>query len=238
MELTSLGYIGVRSDRLEDWNGFATGLLGMQRVDRGPSMSAFRMDDRKQRLVVNAGAGDAPCFLGWEVGHAADLETLAARLEANAVAVAWGSRSLAAERCVARLITFRDPAGQRLEAFWGPEAAPAPFAPGRPVSGFKTGPLGMGHVVLHVADVEPLVPFYRDLLGFRVSDYGLTPYKLFFFHLNNRHHSFAMIGSGQTGLHHFMVEMRSLDDVGRDTTWPSLRTGGWPTSPCAPRASS
>ena len=47
--------------------------------------------------------------------------------------------------------------------------------------------------------------------GFRVSDFGVTPYKLFFFHLNNRHHSFAMIGSGRTGLHHFMVEMHSLD---------------------------
>jgi hypothetical protein len=30
--------------------------------------------------------------------------------------------------------------------------------------------------VLNVEDVEPLLPFYRDLLGFRVSDYGLKPY--------------------------------------------------------------
>jgi len=225
MEITSLGYVGIRSDRLEDWNAFAAGLLGMQRVDRGPSMGAFRMDDRKQRLIVNADADDEPCFLGWEVAQAQDLETLAARLEANGTAVAWGTQALAGERCVSRLIVFRDPAGQRLEAFWGPEAAATPFVPGRPVSGFKTGPLGMGHVVLNVADVEPLVPFYRDLLGFRVSDYGLQPYKLFFFHLNDRHHSFAMIGSGRTGLHHFMVEMHSLDDVGQGYDLAQLQDG-------------
>jgi len=73
----------------------------------------------------------------------------------------------------------------------------------------------MGHAVLHVKDVDLLLPFYRDLLGFKVSDYGHTPYKLYFFHLNSRHHSFAMVGSGQTGLHHIMVELLSLDDVGQ-----------------------
>ena len=36
-ELTALGYIGVRSTRLADWGNHATGLLGMQAVDRvGP----------------------------------------------------------------------------------------------------------------------------------------------------------------------------------------------------------
>jgi 2,3-dihydroxybiphenyl 1,2-dioxygenase len=109
--------------------------------------------------------------------------------------------------------------------FHGPAVASDPFRPGRPLSGFRTGPLGMGHVVINVVDVEPLLPFYRDLLGFQVSDYGLTPYKLYFFHLNGRHHSFAMIGSGKTGLHHFMVELCSLDDVGQGYDLAELDAG-------------
>ena len=60
-----------------------------------------------------------------------------------------------------------------------------------------------------------MLPFYRDILDFRVSDYGLTPYGLYFFHINGRHHSFAMVGSGQAGFHHFMVEFQNLDDVGQ-----------------------
>ena len=60
-----------------------------------------------------------------------------------------------------------------------------------------------------------MLPFYRDLLDFHVSDYGLTPYPLYFFHVNGRHHSFAMVGSGQTGFHHFMVEFQNLDDAGQ-----------------------
>ena len=90
-----------------------------------------------------------------------------------------------------------------------------PFIPGRPISGFKAGPLGMGHAVLHTADIDALLPFYRDILGFRLSDYGLQPIPLYFFHVNGRHHSFAMLGTGQTGFHHFMVEYTNLDDVGQ-----------------------
>ncbi len=214
-ELTALGYIGVRSSRLDDWGSYATGLLGMQQVDRGGATRAFRMDNRKQRLVVAGDDGDGLDFFGWELADAAALDRLAARLEAHGIAVQRAPRTLADERHVADLIVFHDPAGNRLEAFHGPAIATEKFKPGRPISGFRTGPLGMGHAVINVENVEKLLPFYRDILGFHVTDYGLKPYKLYFFHINGRHHSFAMIGSGKTGLHHFMIELYSLDDVGQ-----------------------
>src|SRR5271165_4283339 len=184
--LTALGYVGIRSLRLDEWDSYATRLLGMQQVDRGGAVRAFRMDDRKQRLVVAGGEGEGLGFLGWEATDAAALDALAARLDAHGIEVNRAPRSLADERHVADLILFEDPAGNRLEVFHGPAVADDPFRPSRPISGFRTGPLGMGHAVLNVEDVEPLLPFYRDLLGFRVSDYGLKPYKLYFFHINGR----------------------------------------------------
>lgn len=215
MVLKALGYVGIESSKLDDWSDFATKLLGMQQVDRAGPVRAFRMDDRKQRLVVTGAQDDNLGFLGWEVEARADLETLAARLDRNNVAVSLEGRALAEERRVTELISFRDPGGYRVEVFWKPEIASDPFVPGRPISGFKTGPLGMGHVVLQVDNVEQALCFYRDLLGLKVTDYGLTPYPLYFFHINGRHHSFAMLGSGRRSFHHFMVEMQSLDDVGQ-----------------------
>lgn len=223
--VTALGYIGVNSERLDDWGSYATRLLGMQQVDRGGAVRAFRMDDRKQRLVVTGDEGEGLGFLGWEVADAAALDAVAARLEAHEVKVLRATRSLADARHVADLVLFEDPEGNRLEVFHGQAVAGAPFRPCRPISGFRTGPLGMGHAVLNVEDVEPLLPFYRDLLGFRVSDYGLKPYKLYFFHVNGRHHSFAMVGSGKRGLHHFMVELCSLDDVGQGYDLAQLDEG-------------
>ena len=65
MELKSLGYIGVNSAKLEDWSTLATKLLGMQAVDLASRTRAFRMDDRKQRLVVDSEEGEGLGFVGW-----------------------------------------------------------------------------------------------------------------------------------------------------------------------------
>ena len=94
--------------------------------------------------------------------------------------VARGSRALADERLVRDLIVFNDPLGNRLEAFHGAETASDPFVPGRAMSGFRTGPLGLGHVVFNVETsetIQQLLPFYRDLLGFRLTDYYSHPFE-------------------------------------------------------------
>src|ERR1700742_2730140 len=176
MSVQALGYIGLRAKDLGDWSTFGVNFLGMQRVDKTQRSMAFRMGDRKQRVIIDADGGQGIGFFGWEVADAAAMDTLAVKLEAAGVNVARGSRALADERHVKDLIVFQDPTGTRIEAFHGPEVASAPFAPGRNISGFRTGPLGMGHVVLHCEDIEQMTAFYEGLLGFRLSDYFLRPY--------------------------------------------------------------
>lgn len=214
-ELLSLGYVGVASDRLEDWTGFARTILGMEVIERGRAGIALRMDDRKQRPLIERGGGEGCRFFGWEVADAASLDRLGATLEVAGVAVRREARTVTDRRCVAELLSFRDPSGNRLEAFYGAQSVDAPFLPGRCISGFRTGPLRVGHVVLTTADIGALLPFYRDVLGFRLSDYTLRPFKVYFMHINERHHSFAMVETGVEGVHHVMVELFSLDDVGQ-----------------------
>src|SRR3954454_4251475 len=54
MPVEALGYVRARAKSLEDWAGYGPGLLGLQRVDRSRTSLAFRMDDRKQRIIVEA----------------------------------------------------------------------------------------------------------------------------------------------------------------------------------------
>ena len=214
MTLSAFGYASLRSDRIDDWAEYGAKFLGLQLVERTKSALKFRMDDRKQRIVVSA-EDTAENVFGWEVEDRAALDALAGRLEAAKVLVTRVPAAVAALRGVRDAIGFQDPAGTKLEAFHGAETADAPFVPGRAISGFRTGTLGMGHVVLHVKSVEDLRWFYQDVLGFKLSDYILKPFKAFFFHLNPRHHSLAMIETGRAGIHHIMMELYSLDDVGQ-----------------------
>src|SRR5258705_10948459 len=100
MDIQGLGYVGIRAKSLEDWTSFGTQFLGMQLVERSGKTLALRMDDRKQRVIVDEDGGEGVAFFGWEVSDAGALDQLAARLEQAGVGGSRGSRALAPERRV------------------------------------------------------------------------------------------------------------------------------------------
>src|SRR5437773_9186058 len=133
MALDSLVYFGVRTRNLDDWSSFGQKCLGLQLVDRSRKTLTFRMDDRRQRIVIHEDAmsdGHRAAFMGWEVSGSDALNQLAAALEASKVKVERASRATADERRAKELISFDDPVGNRLEALHGADVARHPFRPG------------------------------------------------------------------------------------------------------------
>jgi catechol 2,3-dioxygenase-like lactoylglutathione lyase family enzyme len=131
MAVQALGYLGISTQDIDEWSDFATRQLGSQLVDRGVSRRAFRVDDRRQRFVVDKERPDAERFFGWEVADAAGFDALAGKLEAAGVAVQREPATLVDQRFVPDLISFRDPAGNRLEVFHGLRLADTAFTPAR-----------------------------------------------------------------------------------------------------------
>ena len=91
---------------------------------------------------------------------------------------------------------------------------------------FVTGDQGLGHVVLPVLNDSETLAFYTDLLGFRLRDSMRMPGEFFgrpggqvwmrFLGCCPRHHSLALAPmSPAAGIVHLMVEVATLDDVGR-----------------------
>lgn len=124
-----------------------------------------------------------------------------------------------AEACLARgvlgLLCFDDPAGIALELFYGRMAPTEPFV--SPIgTKFVTGPLGLGHVVFRVPNYDATLKFYREVLGFRITDvWRGDSGSAVFMHCNSRHHSLALRdGVTSPELIHFMVEVDSVDSVG------------------------
>ncbi|MDO8434167.1 MAG: biphenyl-2,3-diol 1,2-dioxygenase [Candidatus Binatus sp.] len=219
--IAGLGYLGIGVSNLPAWEDFATNVLGLQVSGRDERTLALRMDEYRQRFVLHAGGNDDVAYVGWEVRDAAAMQAVASRLRETGIKVEAGSAEEAAARGVTELAKFDDPNGLATEIFYGPLMRfEEPFHSPRAISGFVTGEQGLGHIVLAVRDLEQSLHFYRDILGFRISDFidmSFGPMKatLAFFHCNARHHSLAIIAAPlPKRLLHFMLQTKSVDDVG------------------------
>lgn len=221
-EIEALGYIGVEVADMERWLHFAGNLLGVPASRREDGSVDLRLDAYASRIRLIEGPRDDLAFVGWEVRDAAALETLTARLADAGIVVERPGLETAKDRRVADLIRFSDPEGAVLEAFYGPlQRTEAPPVSPHGVR-FKTGRQGLGHVVLACRDKATMMDFYTGLLGFRVSDHIETevipgrPLSISFLRCNGRHHSLALAPVPiPRKIVHLMVEVESLDDVGR-----------------------
>jgi 2,3-dihydroxybiphenyl 1,2-dioxygenase len=214
MRIDSLGYAGVSATDLAAWGSFAGGVLGVQVREEGESL-ALRLDERACRIRVHSARENALAYLGWDVGDSEQLAAAVRELTASGVRVQAASAEELRLRRVDEMAWLVDPLGNRLELFRGLAHAEDALDPPRPCAGFRTGELGFGHAVLAVPRIDDVVPFYRDVLGLRLSDYANQPFRAVFFHVNARHHSLALIEAEQSGLHHLMIEALSIDDLGR-----------------------
>ena len=217
MPVQALGYIGVDARDFDPWRRFATDVFAMQVVERGPDALACRVDDRCQRVLVQRSDRDGPAFFGFETAGAEEMKETAGKLEAAGFKVTRANEKELTLRGVDEMAWCRDPAGNRIELFHGQATGEGPFTAPRPHGGFRTGTMGMGHMVLHAEDIDAMSAFYRELLGLRLSDYMVKPYRLMFLRANPRHHSVGLLQSKQNGVHHVMLEVLALDDERRKT---------------------
>ena len=217
--IDQLGYLAFEVSDLPGWEAFATGVLGFGVAGRRDGGLSLRMDGHAQRFFLSSGPADDLVAVGWQVADEATLDAAVARLRAAGHDVREGTPEEAAARQVVRLFVVRDPAGLRVELCFGPARAETPFVSPLVRSGFVADEHGLGHLVISAPDNAATSAFYQDLLGFRLSDritcefYG-HPVDITFLHTNARHHSLAFGGPQPKRLHHFLVEVKSLDDVG------------------------
>lgn len=228
MQIRSLGYVGVGSPRAREWERFGPEVLGTPLWDEPRDGVYLRLDERAYRIAVHPAARDELEYVGWEVSGPAAVEEAADELGRAGFPPTRGSEDELRRRHVEGLVAFRDPWGIRHEIFYGQRSLMG-FRPTRDISGFVTAELGLGHVVLALPDLPAATRFLVEVLGFRVSDFIDLPFPLAFFHCNPRHHTIAVGQPGPVvGLHHVMLELGDLNDVG--TTYELCRRSGVPIS--------
>ncbi|EME57329.1 extradiol dioxygenase [Rhodococcus ruber BKS 20-38] len=224
-DIKSLGYIKIQTDDMDRWRTFAFDVLGFAEGS-GPEPGALylRMDERTARIVVVPGDSDRVVDVGWEVRDHAALARVRRSVEAAGVAVKVLSVDEADARRAEEVIAFQDPSGTSVEVFHGPVLDHSPVVTPHG-DRFVTGAQGLGHVVLPVTDPEATFGFYTEVLGFLPrgafrlpTPPEVGPMRIRFLGVNQRHHSLALMpvrAGKDPGLIHIMVEVDTLDAVGR-----------------------
>ena len=224
-ELRGLGYLEIQTKDVDRWRELTVDALGFA-VGSGPDPDALylRMDERRARLVVVPGDSDRVRVVGWEVRDQFALAAVGRRVEASGTAVKVLSQAECDHRGVEQAIAFDDPAGTPVEVFFGPLLDHSPVLTGH-AQQFVTAAQGMGHIVLPTTCMDETVSFYAEVLGFRPRGSMRikggkpdNPRRVRFLGINRRHHSLAIAPAPhgeEPGLIHLMVEVDSLDAVGR-----------------------
>lgn len=224
-DIKSLGYIKIQTSDIDRWRSFAFDVLGFAQGS-GPEPDALylRMDERPARIIVVPGDTDQVVHVGWEVRDGLALQRVRDTIERAGFAVKPLSVEEADDRRVEDVFAVTDPTGTTAEVFFGPALDHSPVVTPFGAT-FVTGAQGLGHVVLPTIDPAGAFAFYSETLGFlprgamrlpAPPEFG--PLRIRFFGVNERHHSMALCPAphgGAPGLVHIMVEVDSLDAVGR-----------------------
>lgn len=223
-EIKGLGYVRVIATDMDRWRELGYEVLGFA-PGSGDEDDAlhFRLDERQARISVIRGEVNRVTAVGWEVRDQLALRRLQATLDEAGVGHEAMSQELCDRRRVEGGITCKDPGGTPLEFFYGPVLEHSPVLTKYGQS-FVTGAQGLGHVVMPITNFEESYVFYSEVLGFlprgafRMTPPGVPPQRIRFLGCNQRHHSLAIMPSLEgrdPGLIHVMVEVDSLDAVGR-----------------------
>ncbi|WP_084421489.1 VOC family protein [Henriciella litoralis] len=226
MSGAQLGYVRFGAQDPEQWKTLLCDMLGMQLLEgSADEMIRMKMDDHPFRYLIEPHEEDKLLGMGWELSSQAEWDALLDRLSGAGVEVQDGTTDGAELRCVTAYATASDPDGNPLEFYYGRTGMGKPYEPQLDIKGFMTRHMGLGHIVIPAPQQDTTHAFYRDLMGFGLSDILTLPpmfeegpeQRIVFMHGQNpRHHSLALYNFPiPSGCVHIMAEVGSLDEVGQ-----------------------
>lgn len=135
--------------------------------------------------------------IAFEVDTDAELAALAARLKQSGVELSLEARD--GDPDAGDTLWFNDPEGNRIEVSVAPDDAL--ILPSANIEGRRTRmrPYGLQHLAIRTSQLETMVDFYTEALGFDISDWLLR--ECAWLRCNSDHHTITLI-SGKQDIDH------------------------------------
>jgi len=206
VNVTKLAHVGLNAVDLSNQAEFYNDKWGLQPVDQFGREVFFRAAGPAHHvLTLHEHESAGLHHIALEVASPDDLDRAFDELSAAGVQVLTApAREL--EPGIDKAIRFKDPDGFLVELVAGVDRIADPYGQ-RDVK-----PQDLNHVVLNVGNADRSEAFYRDLLGFKLTDRFING--LSFWACDANHHSlaFGQARDGQPAFHHAAFDMRDWED--------------------------
>ncbi len=206
VKVIKLAHVGLNAVDLSTQAEFYNDKWGLERIDEFGREMFFRAEGPAHHvLTLHENSAPGMHHVALEVATPDDIDRAYEELQAAGVEVVTPPAQ-ELEPGVSKAIRFKDPDGFMVELVAGVDQVADPF-------GLRDAkPRDLNHVVLNVVSADRSEAFYRDLLGFKLTDRFVGG--LSFWACNANHHSLAFgeARDGQPTFHHAAFEMKDWEE--------------------------
>src|SRR5205823_1589855 len=206
IKVVKLAHVGLNAVDLSKQAEFYNDKWGLERIDEFGREMFFRAEGPDHHVLTlheNDAAGTHHVAL--EVGSIDEIDRAYEELQAQGIDVV-SPPTQELEPGVAKAIRFKDPDGFLVELVAGVDPVLDPYG-ARDVK-----PQALNHVVLNVGDADRSEAFYRDTLGFRLTDRFIGGLSFWTCNLNHHSLAFGQARDGTSSFHHAAFEMKDWED--------------------------
>jgi catechol-2,3-dioxygenase len=203
-----LGHATLTTPDIERQVAYYTEVVGLTLIAREDKRAVLATRQGLEAIALEPGAPNALARLAFQVAPGSDLGEVEHALAQHGLAT---ERRLDVTPGIAEAVMFKDPKGTLVELF-----ADYAFAQeDRSLMGVM--PIKLGHVAYRVDDVQKVVKFYTDVLGFRVSDWRDDTFA--FLRCAVDHHTVNFVQDEEPQLHHIAFEVKDWAEIQRASEW-------------------
>ena len=202
IKVRRLGHATLATPDLDAQTDYYSRILGLSIIEKGKDRVFLGTKQGLEAIELVRGEAGQLTRLSFQIGPGGDLAEVARELQKHGIKC---ERRTGISPGVADSLTFEDPKGTPVDLyaeykFAKPDGIPSIF-----------NILKLGHVAYRVLDVQKIVRFYCDVLGFRVSDWRGDFFV--FLRCNTDHHSLNFIIDEKPQLHHIAFEVIDWSEI-------------------------
>ena len=203
-----LGHATLTTPDLARQIAYYTEVVGLTLLERDDKRAILASKQGLEAIALEPGPPNALARLAFQVAPGSDPGELGHALAKHGVR---SERRSGISPGIADALVFKDPKGTLIEVFSDYVFAPEDRS--------QTGvmPLKLGHVAYRVSDVQHVVKFYTDVLGFRVSDWLGDTFA--FLRCGPDHHTVNFTFDEVPQLHHIAFEVKDWAEIQRACEW-------------------